>query len=277
MLCGGSRSDQGCRAEQRLANIASNQALLASLNLPSVSDKPAPRKKTGGSSKRVKKEASEDNVTAMPTRRSARHSTVIQTDPEEAEKVRKRQREEEDAYAESVAQAKRARHEDRTVEIIYKTGREWKSDEEKKFSTTALSLVFDGLVSAEHGLSKLDHDLLPSDVKSQAKEPMEITRLREQVQALVLRKTEKVTPERVYSMMVHPTLEKDLVFVGDKSGALGIADALAPDNEEELEDGQPFTSSWAIRAHAKSAITCIRLNPKNPRLVCARKASDPTR
>jgi len=250
-----------------LANIASNQALLASLNLPALTEKPAPKKK-GGSSKRVKREGTEDNATAVPTRRSARHSTVIQTDPEEAEKVRKRQREEEEAYEEGVAQAKRARHEDRVVEVIYRTGREWKSDGEKDTSSAALKLLLDGL-SSDGRITRKQVDSVgqPAPGENSTREPADIVWLREQVQDLVLRKTEKVTPERVYSMLVHPTLDKDLVFMGDKSGALGIADALASDEAEVNEEDQSSTTSWAIRAHAKSAITCIRLNPKNARLV----------
>ena len=54
----------------------------------------------------------------------------------------------------------------------------------------------------------------------------------------------KITPERIYSMSMHPTAAKPLVFAGDKLGNLGIVDASQkPANqikkEEDNEDKRP--------------------------------------
>jgi hypothetical protein len=46
--------------------------------------------------------------------------------------------------------------------------------------------------------------------------------LKSQFQNMHLRANAKVTSERVYSMAVHPEKTKNLVFVGDKNGMLGM-------------------------------------------------------
>jgi WD40 repeat protein len=48
----------------------------------------------------------------------------------------------------------------------------------------------------------------------------------------------KITPERIYSMGLHPTTEKPLVFAGDKLGNLGICDASQKVAEVKVEDDE---------------------------------------
>ncbi|KAF1937502.1 WD repeat-containing protein [Clathrospora elynae] len=48
----------------------------------------------------------------------------------------------------------------------------------------------------------------------------------------------KITPERIYSMALHPTTEKPLVFAGDKLGNLGICDASQKVAEVKVEDDE---------------------------------------
>lgn len=50
----------------------------------------------------------------------------------------------------------------------------------------------------------------------------ELTRLKDQFKDMELRGNAKVTNDRVFSMVVHPDASKDLVFVGDKYGSLGM-------------------------------------------------------
>jgi hypothetical protein len=48
----------------------------------------------------------------------------------------------------------------------------------------------------------------------------------------------KITPERIYSMGLHPTTDKPLVFAGDKLGNLGICDASQKVAEVKVEDDE---------------------------------------
>jgi hypothetical protein len=50
----------------------------------------------------------------------------------------------------------------------------------------------------------------------------EVARLKSAFQKMSLRANAKVTPERVYCMVVHPEPKKNLVFVGDKHGVVGM-------------------------------------------------------
>jgi hypothetical protein len=49
-----------------------------------------------------------------------------------------------------------------------------------------------------------------------------MTRLKDQFKDMELRGNAKVTNDRVFSMAVHPSPTKDLIFVGDKYGSVGM-------------------------------------------------------
>lgn len=55
-----------------------------------------------------------------------------------------------------------------------------------------------------------------------SKQVDEVQRLKDQFKNMELRGNAKVTNDRVFSMVVHPDKTKDLVFVGDKYGCLGM-------------------------------------------------------
>lgn len=55
------------------------------------------------------------------------------------------------------------------------------------------------------------------------KEADEVSRLKDQFKDMELRGNAKVTNDRVFSMVIHPDKSKDLVFVGDKYGSLGMS------------------------------------------------------
>ena len=71
-------------------------------------------------------------------------------------------------------------------------------------------------------------------------------------------------------MMVHPTPDKDLVFQGDKSGNLGVCDAMTPeaDLDDDEDESKPVVrSSWTLNAHTRGTISCIRLSPMQSHVV----------
>lgn len=80
-------------------------------------------------------------------------------------------------------------------------------------------------------------------------------------------------------MAYHPEVTKDLIFVGDKHGCLGIWDALAPpeanedDQEEDNKDSNELEGRyWRLQPHwpksSKSSISCIKFSPTDRRNVC---------
>ena len=110
--------------------------------------------------------------------------------------------------------------------------------------------------------------LLPAPDRDQ-KDPA-IAELKALLSKMVIRSRAKVTQDRVYSMAYHPERTKDLIFVGDKHGQLGIWDALAsPDEPEEDEDADTNVSEggkyWRLQPHwpktSRSSISCIKFNP----------------
>jgi hypothetical protein len=80
-----------------------------------------------------------------------------------------------------------------------------------------------------------------------------------------LKAVKKITPDRVYSLAVHPTTDKDLVFVGDRKGWLGIWNASADAEEigkEEDETDQLDRHAFAQRVYNDhGTISCLRFDP----------------
>ena len=111
-----------------------------------------------------------------------------------------------------------------------------------------------------------------SDTKAAAKG---VADLRQAFKQCHIGRFAKVTADRVFSMTVHPDPAKTLVFVGDKTGSLGIWDALAPadehagdDGEADDEDGDDVEGKhWSLQAHGRSSISCIRVSPSDNKKV----------
>ncbi|WVR00348.1 hypothetical protein IAU59_007491 [Kwoniella sp. CBS 9459] len=106
--------------------------------------------------------------------------------------------------------------------------------------------------------------------------PTEVQRLKFAFKNMELKANAKVTSERVFSMIVHPERTKNLVFVGDKYGQLGVWDALGPPMEtvkseddtsgvKTEEDGEQDQEGrvWRVQAHARNSITCMKVDPVN--------------
>ncbi|EEQ85852.1 hypothetical protein RJZ56_005956 [Blastomyces dermatitidis] len=80
----------------------------------------------------------------------------------------------------------------------------------------------------------------------------------------------KITPERVYSMVFHPTEAKPLIFAGDKLGNLGIFDAsqtlpvaVKVEDDEDEDDDDPDPIITTIKPHART-ISSMHLHPSTP-------------
>ncbi len=98
----------------------------------------------------------------------------------------------------------------------------------------------------------------------------QINDLRKRLSRMVVRSRARVTRDRVYSMAYHPEKTKDLIFVGDKHGQLGIWDAFAsPEEDEEDEDIDSDTKEggryWRLQPHwpksPKSSISSVKFSP----------------
>ncbi|ORY38511.1 WD40-repeat-containing domain protein [Leucosporidium creatinivorum] len=74
------------------------------------------------------------------------------------------------------------------------------------------------------------------------------------------RGTVKITPERVYSLHYHPDTTKDLIFVGDKEGNVGLWDATEAQAADEEGEGEDKGRCWHWRAHQHS-ISSLKFAP----------------
>lgn len=97
-----------------------------------------------------------------------------------------------------------------------------------------------------------------------------IKSLRKTFEKMSMREVKKITPDRVYSLAVHPTTDKDLVFVGDRKGWLGIWNASADDpsnaaddeDEENNEKDQLDRNAFVQRVYNDhGTISCTKLDP----------------
>lgn len=82
----------------------------------------------------------------------------------------------------------------------------------------------------------------------------------------------QVVPERIYSAVVHPDSTRDLVFVGDKGGHIGLWDATeaglmvtvpGDDEDEEDQEVESKGSFWHWRAHNRTVST-LKIPPADP-------------
>ena len=98
------------------------------------------------------------------------------------------------------------------------------------------------------------------------RESISMKRLQETMGALSMKAMKRITPDRVYSLAVHPTTDKDLVFIGDRKGWLGIWDASADAEDlEKVEEGEEdeldrYASVQRV-FNDHGTISCLRLDP----------------
>ncbi|PWN54233.1 WD40 repeat-like protein [Violaceomyces palustris] len=257
--------------EERLRNIRENEKLMMELGVlngskiigPPVA--PSGKPQNGAAKKRAKPVARKKQEPIprriMPTRSSAR----LQGQEADSETLkRKYEAEAEQARMEAEA-AKKARH--GQFDLSQLTGGELEAE-----SIHSLKSVLSDVASVE---LKSQVPYVEGKDKREDEEEAEPSRERKELvkilDKMTLRSSAKVTPKRVYSMAYHPSTEKDLIFVGDKEGTIGVWDASAPnemeskpgevEDEEDQEASFPEGKSWSLQAHGRSPVTSLKFDP----------------
>jgi WD40 repeat protein len=236
----------------RQEKIAKNQALLKQLQLDAqqtgIGGKPKPTATAGQKRKKPQEKKIKEEVAAP--RRSSRRLQGIVADSEIA---RQKQEEEAEAFQEH-QRAKRMRvSDDINLDDAIVNGRTWNR------AGNWLTAVG----PANPGERTFDQQ----DVRDTTDK--ELREVRERMSGLQLWEGAepsriKITPERIYSLGLHPTKDKALVFAGDKLGSLGLFDGsqTAPDvikqeaddeDEDGDEDFEPAISTFKIHTRTISA------------------------
>lgn len=257
--------------EEREANIARNRALLAQLDISlDIPKKPAPKEKAKAKPVQPRKRVKREVEPALPTRTSSRLRRSAPDPNETPEKKRKREQEEELLRQkleqerleaeERAREAKKPRHE--ALEMYAHL-----EDQEAKdvmALTSALQVTTQSVNARRVGdMKSHEHD--------EEKHKAAVEDLKAKLGSMKIVSRAKVMKERIYSAAYHPEKSKDLIFFGDKHGALGIWDARAPQEEVE-EDGDVSSQldeeggrSWRIQLHwpnsSRSSISSIRFDP----------------
>lgn len=257
--------------KQRQANIAQRDKLLKQLALdassaglgpkpvakPSIRKDNAQKKKTPV--KRVKEEV-------LPRRTSSRLAGLT-ADSE----VAKRKAEDEYVAVQELARIKRQRVSgDLNLSDIVVSGKEWDKSEN----------LFADVVS--RGANPYVRTFGEAEVKETTDK--QLRALRDKMSGLELYdgfepNRIKITPERIYALGFHPTVDKPLIFAGDKIGNLGIFDASqtsksikreviksekqeedGDDEDDDNDDPEPNITSFHLHTRTISSFQFSPLN-----------------
>lgn len=252
---------------ERLENIKRNQELLKGLDL--VGHSSAPRRSTGSNNG---KPTSRSKASKKPTpkkreqperiqpRRVSNRLAGIEADSE----TYKRKAEEEAESARKQYEAeKRARHEAHDLGFLLGVDEKAESDERKQMADLELALRGISSVRPTLGADMMEDLKELKRRKANGENDEKHKELKEVMDRMELLSVDKVVMRRVYSMIVHPNADKDLVFVADKEGSIGVWDPLAKNESNAEEDEEDMNSgrSWSLQVHGKSPITCLRFDP----------------
>lgn len=258
--------------KQRQANIAQRDQLLKQLALDASSAglgpkpfvKPLIKRETAQKKKAPVKKVKEE---VLPRRTSSRLAGLT-ADSE----VAKRKAEDEYAAAQEAARAKRQRISgDLNLSDVVVSGKEW--DKRENFLADIVS----------HGARPHVRTFGETEIKETTDK--ELRALRERMSGLQLYdgfepNRIKITPERIYALGFHPTVEKPLIFAGDKMGNLGIFDASQTstpssvkaehiksenqddndDDDDEDDDREPNITSFHLHSRTISSFQFSPLN-----------------
>lgn len=257
--------------KQRQANIAQRDQLLKQLALDASSAglgpkplvKPLIKKETARKKKAPVKRVKEE---ILPRRTSSRLAGLT-ADSE----VAKRKAEDEYTAAQEAARAKRQRVSgDLNLSDVVVSGKEW--DKSENFFVDIVS----------RGARPYVRTFGETEVKETTDK--ELRALRERMSGLQLYdgfepNRIKITPERIYSLGFHPTVDKPLIFAGDKMGNLGIFDASqtsasSPIKHEYIkaekeddgdgdDDDDPEPNITSFHLHSRT-ISSFQFSPSNP-------------
>ncbi|EEP80622.1 conserved hypothetical protein [Uncinocarpus reesii 1704] len=229
--------------KQRAANIAERDALLKKLALEAKSagiftKPPAPKSSSQTKKKPTQKRVKKEDEPPVPRRMSCRLRGLT-ADSE----IAKRKAEEDYAAHKAAVEAKRLRVSGdlNLGDIVVGLGPGSTPRYQRTFGKEDVKNTTDkGLKALREKMSGLE-----------LWEPWEPNRI-------------KITPERIYSMLFHPTESKPLVFAGDKVGNLGILDAsqTPEENEEDEEDGYADPTITTIKPHSRT-ISAIYIHPSD--------------
>ncbi|KAL2865584.1 WD domain protein [Aspergillus lucknowensis] len=251
--------------KQRLANIAERDALLKKLSLDAQSaglfppimprgapadQKPKPKKKPAS---KVKKEEF-----PLPRRTSSRLRGIAA----ESE-IAKRKADEEYDRRQEQERAKRVRKSDSfSLNDIFVSGQKLDGD-----ALIGVDVITKG-VAVPYQRTFGDEDIKSTtdkDLKTARKE-LSGLKLWEAWEPNRI----KLTPERIYSMTLHPSEAKPLVFAGDKLGHLGILDGSqaksisAVKNEDDGDDDDdPDPVLVTLKPHTRT-ISSMTIHPSKP-------------
>ncbi|KAH9214945.1 WD40-repeat-containing domain protein [Leptodontidium sp. 2 PMI_412] len=233
----------------RLANIATNQAIVKDLS--SAAAKIAPKPVGGPKTTATRKKAAPvKREEPRPTRTSSRLAG-IEADSE----TQKRKAEVEYEFALEQAKAKKLRVSgDLNFSDIVVDGKKWNKD--------------DGFLSGiMRGAQPNVRTFTEDDVKETTDEGLKA--LRERMSGLELYEGYepnqiKITPERVYSLGFHPSPDKALIFAGDKMGNMGIFDASqtgedvkAEQDDDDEEPDVPEPAITALKLHSRTITSFV--------------------
>lgn len=164
--------------------------------------------------------------------------------------------EEQDELDQEWKRARMAKHEDRPV------------------STDGVKVT--GMRMNDEELKEVFKSLVIDAPDAREKKAAKSSNLKQTLKGLELRSIVKVVPDKVYSMVVHPSMEKDLVFIGDKWGVVGLWDAtdasyLGTEEDKAAtkirgsEDGEEDTRGkfWTWKAHEHATTSVLKLDPVN--------------
>lgn len=251
--------------KQRQANIAQRDSLLKQLALDAASAGLGPKlikpPSKSSSSRKNKPAVKRVNEEVLPRRTSSRLAGLT-ADSE----VAKRKAEDDYIAAQEAARAKRQRVSgDLNLSDVVVAGREWDKSE-----NSFADVVF-------RGAKPYDRTFGETQVKETTDK--ELRALREKMSGLELYdgfepNRIKITPERIYSLGFHPTVDKPLLFAGDKLGNLGIFDGSqkasqikaehikSEEEDEEMAEADPDPNITSFHLHTRT-ISSFQISPLN--------------
>lgn len=170
--------------------------------------------------------------------------------------------EEAEAAREAQDQARKAKHEEHDLSFLLGGG-----DEVNEDVKSALANTFAKIASKHPTLAtEILEEMQESKRRAQNGDVKGADRyadLKAELNKMDLISTDKITKARVYSMIMHPNQDQDLIFVGDKEGNIGVWDPNDRDeaNDDEADERVKSGRSWTLQVHGKSPITCLRFDP----------------
>ncbi|KAM0792212.1 hypothetical protein ACM66B_004908 [Microbotryomycetes sp. NB124-2] len=225
-------------------------------------DLPPPKpEKVQSSTPRKRKAPASPAEPRVATRRSGR---VVQSQ-RTAEEKQAAEEEEDRLWAEQRERDRIAKHGDRQLEAL-------SGVHDSKDTETLTQLFNDVLVpfatSYEDDDSKKTSlkkggkgSAKASPAKNEIPSEKDVKVLKSKTDKLEHRATVKVIPDRIYSMTIHPHALRDLIFVGDKSGHVGLWDATDAGLEDD-EGGAQTGSFWHWKQHYGS-VSMLKFAPND--------------